>query len=184
MKRPHLQSHVTLRRRGHVTNKKSYIYTFTRPMYPNLSKVVTQDERTLPTKSGDSSISWSRGKMKNVISPLSQGLCTPDLGGWWLRIREPHPQSHLTDQPLGHVTTQRRYVFTFISPMDPKLRYQLLCGYYDRSLRRRKLADSSISLFLSFFVKKIIIYLMLKKPSGCNGKLVLVENKRKNANQN
>ena len=59
--------------------------------------------------------------MKNVISPLSQGLCTPDLGGWWLRIREPHPQSHLTDQPLGHVTTQRRYVFTFISIGIPNL---------------------------------------------------------------
>ena len=30
--------------------------------------------------------------------------------------------------------------------------------------------------------KKSIIYLMLKKPSGCNGKPVLAENKDKNAN--
>ena len=97
-------------------------------------------------------------------------------------MREPHSQSHVTHRPLGHVTTQR-HISTFIRSMDPKLRgYWLLCGYYDRGLCRRKLADPSISLFLSFFVKKSIIYLMLKKPSGCNGKLVLAENKRKNAN--
>ena len=45
-----------------------------------------------------------------------------------------------------------------------------------------KLADRSISLFASFFVKKSIIYLMLKQLSGRNGKLVLGENKHKNAN--
>ena len=53
---------------------------------------------------------------------------------------------------------------------------------YDRGLRRRKLADPSIILFLSFFAKKGKIYLMLKEPSGWNGKLVLAENKHKNAN--
>ena len=35
------------------------------------------------------------------------------------------------------------------------------------------MTDPRISLFLSFFVKKSIIYLILKKRSGCNGKLVL-----------
>ena len=52
-------------------------------------------------------------EIKNVISPLSQGLYTPDLAGWWFRMREPHQQSH--------ETTQRRYISTFIRPMDPKL---------------------------------------------------------------
>ena len=33
-----------------------------RPMDPKLSRVVTQDERTPPTKSRDTSISWSRDK--------------------------------------------------------------------------------------------------------------------------
>ena len=71
MKRPHPQSQVTLRCRGHMTNEKRNIPIFTRPMYPKLSRVVTLNERTPPTKSCDSSISWSRGKMKSVISPFS-----------------------------------------------------------------------------------------------------------------
>ena len=38
---PHPQSHVTLQYRGHVTNKKRYVFTFTRPTNPKLSRVVT-----------------------------------------------------------------------------------------------------------------------------------------------
>ena len=37
------------------------------------------------------------------------------------RIREPHPQSHVTHWPFGHVTTHRRYISTFVRPMDLKL---------------------------------------------------------------
>ena len=71
-------------------------------------------------------------------------------------MRESNPQSHVTHQPLGHETTQRRSISTFIRPMYlAKLAgYWLFCGYYDRGFRRRKLADPSISLCLSFFVKK------------------------------
>ena len=43
------------------------------------------------------------------------------------------------------------------------------------------LANPSVNLFLSFFVKKGI-YQMLKKSSRCNGKLVLTKNEYKNAN--
>ena len=39
---PHAKSHETLRYFGQVTNKKRYISTFTRPMDPKLSKVLTQ----------------------------------------------------------------------------------------------------------------------------------------------
>ena len=74
------------------------------PIDPKLSRVVTQDERTPPTKSRDSSISWSREKIKNVISPLSQGLWTPNLAGWGLRMRGLHPQSHEILRYRGHVT--------------------------------------------------------------------------------
>ena len=35
------QNHVTLRYRGNVTDKKHYISTFTKPMDPKLSRVVT-----------------------------------------------------------------------------------------------------------------------------------------------
>ena len=59
--------------------------------------------------------------MKNVISPLLQGLWTSNLGGCCLRMRGPHLQSHMTHQPRGHVTNQKRYIYTFTRPMDPKL---------------------------------------------------------------
>ena len=36
-------------------------------------------------------------------------------------MKEPHPQSQVTHRPLGHVTAQRRYISTFMRPMDPKL---------------------------------------------------------------
>ena len=60
------QNHVTLRYRGNVTDKKHYISTFTKPMDPKLSRVVTQDERTSPTKSRDISTTWSREKSKTL----------------------------------------------------------------------------------------------------------------------
>ena len=41
MREPYPQSHVTLRYRGHMTNKKRYISTFTRSMGPKLSRMVT-----------------------------------------------------------------------------------------------------------------------------------------------
>ena len=63
-------------------------------------------------------VTW---QIKNVISPLSQDLCTPNLGVWWLWIKEPHPQSQVRHRPLGHVTAQRRYISTFMRPMDPKV---------------------------------------------------------------
>ena len=49
MKGPHPQSHVTDRSSGHVTNQRRYIQTFTSPMDPKLSRVVTQNEGTPST---------------------------------------------------------------------------------------------------------------------------------------
>ena len=62
MRGPHPQSHLTLRYSGHVTNKKRYNSTFTRPMYPKRCSMLTQDERTAPTKSRDTLTLWSRDK--------------------------------------------------------------------------------------------------------------------------
>ena len=39
---------------------------------------------------------------------------------WWLRMREPHPQSHVTLQYSDHVTNKKCYISTFTRPMDPK----------------------------------------------------------------
>ena len=45
----------------------------------------------------DIAVKW---QIKKVISPLLQCLCTPNLAGWWLRMRGPHLQSH-----VNHVVT-------------------------------------------------------------------------------
>ena len=120
MREPHLQSHVTHQPRGHVTNQKRYIFTFTRPTDPKLCRVVAQDEEISSTKSHDTSTTWSRDKSKNFISLLLQGLWTPNLAGWWLKMRGSHPQSHVTLQYRGHVTNKKRYISTFTRPMDLK----------------------------------------------------------------
>ena len=49
--------------------------------------------------------------IKNVISPLSQGLWTPNLVGWWFRMRKIHPSSCMTLQLCGHVTNEKYFVF-------------------------------------------------------------------------
>ena len=66
MRGPYPQSHVTLRYRGHVTNKIRYISTFTRPMYPKLRRVVTQDEGAPPTKLRDTLTTWSCDNSKTL----------------------------------------------------------------------------------------------------------------------
>ena len=116
----HLQSHVTDQPRGHVTNQKRYISTFTRPTDPKLCRVVAQDEEISSTKSHDTSTTWSRDKSKNFISLLSQGLWTPNLAGWWLKMRVAHPQSHMRLRYRGQVTNQKRFISTFTRPMAPK----------------------------------------------------------------
>ena len=63
-------------------------------------------------------VTW---QIKNVISLLSQGLWTPNLVNWWLRMRGRHPQSQVTLQYRGHATNRKRYISTFTRPMHPKL---------------------------------------------------------------
>ena len=78
----HLQSRVTHQSRGHVTNQKRYIFTFTRPTEPKRCRVVAQDKEISPTKLHDTSTTWSRDKSKKIISLLSRDLWTPNLAGW------------------------------------------------------------------------------------------------------
>ena len=62
-------------------------------------------------------VTW---QIKNVISPPSLDLWTPNLPKWWVRMRGPHLQRHVTHRPWGHVTNQKRCIPTFTRPMDPK----------------------------------------------------------------
>ena len=66
MMKLHPQSHVTLKFRGHLTNKKSYISTFTSPMAPKLIKVETQNEETTQRILFENSITWSRDESKTL----------------------------------------------------------------------------------------------------------------------
>ena len=40
------------------------------------------------------------------LFPVPLGLWTPNLAGWWFRIRRPHPQSHVILRYRGHVTNK------------------------------------------------------------------------------
>ena len=116
----HLQSHATHRSRGHVTNQKRYISTLTRPTDPKLCRVVAQDEEISSSKSHDTSTTWSRNKSKNFISLLLQGLWIPNLAGWCLKMRGPHPQSHVTLQLCGQMENQKRHIFATTGPLRCK----------------------------------------------------------------
>ena len=67
--------------RGHVTNKKRYISTFTKPMDPKLSRIVTYDEGTSLTKSRDTWITWSRVKSKTFYLHIHKDLGPQNLVG-------------------------------------------------------------------------------------------------------
>ena len=54
------------------------------------------------------------------IFSIPLGLWTPNFGGWWLRMRGPLLQSHVTRQYHGHVTNEKCYISNFTMPMDAK----------------------------------------------------------------
>ena len=83
------------------------------PTDSKLCRVVAQDEEISSTKSNDTSTTWSRDKSKNFISLFSQGLWTPNVVGWWLKMRGLHPQSHVTLRYRGYVANKKRYFSTF-----------------------------------------------------------------------
>ena len=118
MRGPHPPSHVTLRYRGHVTNKKRYISTFTRSMDPKLAKVVSQDEGTPSTTSRDTSTMGSRDESKTLYTYFHKtyGPQTQRVGDFPVDT-----QSHMTLQYCSHVTNKKCYISIFIRPVDPKL---------------------------------------------------------------
>ena len=63
----------------------------------------------------DHVVTW---QIKDVISPLSQSLWTPNLDGLWLKMRGSHPQSHVTLRYRGHVTNKKHIS---ISPLSQGL---------------------------------------------------------------
>ena len=72
MRGPHPPSYVTLQYRGHVTNKKRYIFTFTRPMGPKLSRLRGLRMRG-PHPQGHKVLNQDEGGCQNDMSPQPQG---------------------------------------------------------------------------------------------------------------
>ena len=117
---PHPKSHETLRYFGHVTNKKRYISTFTRPMDPKLSKVLTQMRGPhLQSHVTHRPCGHARNQNRYIFTftrpmdPKLSRLVTQDKGT--------HPQTHMTLQYRGHVTNKKSYISTFTRPMNRKL---------------------------------------------------------------
>ena len=57
--------------------------------------------------------------LQTSLFPVPWGLWTPNLAGWSLRMRGPHPKRHVTYRSSGHVTNKRCYISTFARSMDP-----------------------------------------------------------------
>ena len=108
MRRPHPQSHVTLRHYGHLTNKKRYISTFIQCLDPKFSWVMTQDVRNPPIQSCGTSIVWSRDKSKVfcLYFQKAQGPQTQQDGDQ--NEKTPHNMSCATPSHC-HVTTIQQH---------------------------------------------------------------------------
>ena len=121
MRGPCPQSHVTLQYRGHVTNRKRYISSFTRPMDRKLNRAVTYNEGTSLTKSRDISMTWSRDKSKTLYLHIHKIHSPQDLVGCWLGMKWPDPKSPVRIQSCGHITIQKRLISSAMGPMATKL---------------------------------------------------------------
>ena len=118
MRGRHPQSDVILQYRGHVTKRKHYISTFTRPMDPKLNWVVTYGERTSFTKSRDTSTMWSHVKSKTWYLDIHKTHSPKNLVGCWIRMRGTHLKCHVTvsrktvifPQPPGHRDVKEKLV--------------------------------------------------------------------------
>ena len=69
-------------------------------------------------------VTW---QIKDVISPLSQGLWISNLAGWWLRLKGPNPQSHVT-----HWSKGVWQIKGIISPLSQGLWTPNLAGWWLR----------------------------------------------------
>ena len=105
MRGSHPQGHVTLRHCGYVTNQKRYISTFTRPIEPKLSRMVTYDKGTLPAKSRDT-----------ICLHIHKVQWPQNLVGCWLKMREAHPKSNVTLELCFHVQNKKRHISSTAGP--------------------------------------------------------------------
>ena len=121
MRGPNPKDHVTIWYRGYVTNQKRYVSTFTRPMDPKLSRVITYDMETPPAKSRDTSITWSSEKSKMFCLHIHKVYGPQNLVRCWFRMRGPtwhlncvvwwKIKNVIFPQPQGHWDVKGKLVF-------------------------------------------------------------------------
>ena len=87
-------SHVTIQHRDHVTNKKRYISTFTRPMDP---------------------------KSKALYLHIYKVYGSQNFARCWFTMRRPYAKSHIPLRSCRHVAIQKRHISSTTRPMIPKL---------------------------------------------------------------
>ena len=118
MREPYLQSHVRLRYRGHVTNKKkSYISTF-KAYGPQ-----PQQRADLGRADPSHKVTWHRphDKSKTLYLRIHKAHSTQNLTGWF-RLREPHPKSHKWDETRHHADSNINILLTRNLHTDPSVR--------------------------------------------------------------
>ena len=148
MRRPHPQSHVTLQYRGHVTNRKCYICTFTRPMNLKLTRVVTLDEGLHLQSHVTQRTCGHVTKQKCLYLHIDKAHRSKMLTACWLGMRWPHPKNHAILRSYSHVTNQKRHIFSMTKPMATKL---CKMGTYVEGMSRAKPNDSSVSKSRAIF---------------------------------
>ena len=78
-----------------------YMFTYTKPMSTKYGKMVALHEGHPHINSHNPlnmcllEVTW---QIKNIISPLSQCLCSQDLPRWWHTMRSSHPYICITPQ--------------------------------------------------------------------------------------
>ena len=105
MREDHPQSHAT-----QVTDNKRLYLHFHKAHSPQTYQGGDsgwRDHNSKVTRYFDRVVTW---QIKVFISLLAQGLWTPNLAGWWHRVRGTHPQSHLTLWLCDHVTNQKYFI--------------------------------------------------------------------------
>ena len=85
--------------RDNVAKRNHYISTTTVPIATKFGSMMgLLLEGLLNVKSHDSLITWFceiPWQTKNVVFPILQCLVSPNLVGWWHKLRSSYPESHL-----------------------------------------------------------------------------------------
>ena len=120
-------------------------------------------------------VTW---QIENIIFPLSQDLWIPNLARWWLLMRGPHLQSHVTHQSRGRVSSQNVLSPHSQGPRAPKRTSVLNQG--------EGAPTQKVTWHFNCVVTWKIQTVIFPQPQGrrdVKGKLKLVKNKHKKANK-